>query len=232
MKKTIIIGGNTGIGKIIYDTLKKRGDKIVKISRFQLNNKENLSADINSIEGLVKIKKRFYKKKIHNIIFAQRYRGEDTLEEYKVMVESTDKLILLFKKNLLENASIIILSSIASSTIVPEQNASYHYTRGALETLVKYYACNLGNKKIRVNCIQPSTIFKPENKFFYDKKNIKRKIIEKITPLKRMGDAKDVADLVEFLTSDKSTFITGSIIPVDGGLRLISQEQIAKILNK
>jgi 3-oxoacyl-[acyl-carrier protein] reductase len=116
---------------------------------------------------------------------------------------------------------------------VHDQNATYHYTRGALDTLVKYYACTLGKKKIRINCIQPTKIFKPENKsYFLKKNNFDRKLIEKITPLGRMGDAQDIADLVDFLTSDKSTFITGTIIPVDGGLRLVSQEQIAKMFIK
>lgn len=230
MKKTVLIGGNTGIGKVIYNTLKKRGDTIIKISRSQseFNKKNNLSADISSIEGLDKIKKNFYQKKINNIIFAQRYRGNNSMEEYKVMVESTNNLIKLFKRNLLKNSSIIILSSIASTTVVPEQNASYHYTRGALETLVKYYACNLGNKNIRINCIQATTVFKPENKFFYNKKNITRKILEKITPLKRMGSSQDIANIVDFLTSDKSSYITGTTIPVDGGLRLVSQASICK----
>jgi 3-oxoacyl-[acyl-carrier protein] reductase len=230
MKKTVLIGGNSGIGKVIYNTLKKRGDAIIKISRSQseFNKKNNLSADISSIEGLNKIKKNFYQKKINNIIFAQRYRGNNSMEEYKVMVESTDNLIKLFKRNLLKNSSIIILSSIASTTVVPEQNASYHYTRGALETLVKYYACNLGNKNIRINCIQATTVFKPENKFFYNKKNITRKILEKITPLKRMGSSQDIANIIDFLTSDKSSYITGTTIPVDGGLRLVSQASICK----
>ena len=228
MKKTVIIGGNSGIGKVIFNVIKKRGDKIVKISRTQFNKKNNLSADISSIEGLSKIKKVFYKKKINNIIFTQRYRGNNSIEEYKVMVESTNNLIKLFKKNLLKNSSIVILSSIACVTVVPEQNASYHYTRGALETLVKYYACNLGNKNIRINCIQATTIFKPENKIFYNKKNIERRILEKITPLKRMGTAQDIANVVDFLTSDKSSYITGSTIPVDGGLRLLSQAGIFK----
>ena len=228
MKKTVIIGGNTGIGKVIYNTLKKRGDKIVKISRTQFNQKSNLSADISSVDGLSKIKKIFYKKKINNIIFTQRYRGNNSIDEYKVMVEATNNLIKLFNKNLLMNSSIVILSSIASTTIVPEQNASYHYTRGALETLVKYYACNLGNKNIRINCVQATTLFKPENKFFYNKKNIKRKILEKITPLKRMGTSQDIANVVDFLTSDKSSYITGATIPVDGGLRLLSQAAIFK----
>ena len=75
--------------------------------------------------------------------------------------------------------------------------------------------------------------FKPENKKFFSKKNnTERKLIEKITPLKRMGTSNDIADLVNFLTSEKSSFITGTIIPVDGGLRLVGQEQIAKMFKK
>ena len=56
-----------------------------------------------------------------------------------------------------------------------------------------------------------------------------RKMMEKITPIGRMGSAEDVAYLVEFLTSDKSNFLTGLSIPIDGGTHLLSQESITKI---
>jgi NAD(P)-dependent dehydrogenase (short-subunit alcohol dehydrogenase family) len=229
-KTSLIIGGNRGIGLVISNTLKKRGDKVISISRSELNNKNHISLDISTIEGLQVIKKKFKNKKINNLIFSHRYRGLDSLEEFKVMVESTNNIIKIFEDKFLKNSSIVVLGSIATRTIIHDQNANYHYIRGALDTLVKYYACTLGKKKIRVNCIQPTKIFKPENKNFYSKKNnLDRKLVEKITPLKRMGDAQDIADLVDFLTFDKSTFITGVIIPVDGGLSLVSQEQIAKM---
>ena len=47
-----------------------------------------------------------------------------------------------------------------------------------------------------------------------------------------MGSSEDIANLTEFLTSKKSSYITGTIIPVDGGLRLVGQEQIAKLFLK
>ena len=47
-----------------------------------------------------------------------------------------------------------------------------------------------------------------------------------------MGNSDDIADLVDFLTSEKSSYITGTIIPVDGGLRLVGQEHIAKMFKK
>jgi NAD(P)-dependent dehydrogenase (short-subunit alcohol dehydrogenase family) len=231
-KNSLIIGGQRGIGLVIFNTLKKRGDNIFSISRSKVANKNSILADINTVEGLEKIKNEFLNKKINNLIFSHRYRGQNSHEEFQVMVEATNNIIKILENNFLKNSSIVVLSSIASSTIVHDQNATYHYTRGALDTLVKYYACTLGKKKIRINCIQPTKIFKPENKSYFLKNNADRKLIEKITPLGRMGDAQDIADLVDFLTSDKSTFITGTIIPVDGGLRLVSQEQIAKIFIK
>ena len=53
-------------------------------------------------------------------------------------------------------------------------------------------------------------------------------MIEQITPLRRMGTAKDIANAVAFLCSDKSSFITGQSIYVDGGLSLVGQESIAR----
>jgi len=55
-------------------------------------------------------------------------------------------------------------------------------------------------------------------------------LIADITPLKRMGHARDIADLVEFLCSERSSFITGQGFLVDGGLSLVNQETIARRL--
>ena len=76
--------------------------------------------------------------------------------------------------------------------------------------MTKYYATKLGNRSIRCNCILPTKIIKPENKKFYLKKGNKiTKLVKKITPLNKMGSSDDVANLVDFLTSKKSTFLTG-----------------------
>ena len=69
-------------------------------------------------------------------------------------------------------------------------------------------------------------------KNFIKKNNFIRKRIEKITPLKRMSSSKDIANVVNFLTENRSDYVTGENIKVDGGLRLLSQEYIAELLNK
>ena len=62
------------------------------------------------------------------------------------------------------------------------------------------------------------------------KDNEVRKMIEEITPLGRMGDAEDIANIVEFLCSSKASFLTGNSFMVDGGLSLVGQETIARNL--
>jgi NAD(P)-dependent dehydrogenase (short-subunit alcohol dehydrogenase family) len=229
-KTTVIIGGTRGIGKTIYKVLQKRGDFVYRISRNLTEDNFNIKIDITEESSCDFLYKKFSKIKIDNLVFAQRYRGESNEDEFRVMIEATNKIINKFKKILKINSSIIILSSIATSTVIHDQDVTYHYIRGALESMVKYYACVLGPRKIRINSIQPTKILKPENLNYFSKKGKSdKKLIEKITPLKRMGSSYDVAYLVDFLTSDKSTYITGTTIPVDGGLRLVSQESIANI---
>ena len=148
MKKiSLIIGGHRGIGKTIFETLKKRGDKIYCICRSDIKKKNFIQADITSEDGIEKIIKFFKKRKIDNLIFAQRYRGKERNKEYEVILKATDNIIGLSKFNK-KDSSIIILGSIASTTIIHDQDQIYHYTRGALETLTKYYAYKLGKKRI------------------------------------------------------------------------------------
>ena len=99
-----------------------------------------------------------------------------------------------------------------------------------MEQLIKFKAIKLGKRGVRINSILATRSLKKENRKFYLKKNNQiRKTLERITPLGRMSDAKDIANTVEFLSSDKSAYITGQSIKVDGGLSLINQEHILYI---
>ena len=232
MKKiSLIFGGTRGIGSVIAYNLKKRGDEVYVVSRFKKNIKgiKHLKCDITSKEDIKNLCNSF-KKKINNLIFSQRFRGDEIGADFKLLLEGTNNVIKNFSNKFSKNSSIVILSSIATSTVLHDQSEEYHYTRGALESLGKYYSIKFGKKGVRVNCIQPSKLIKPENKkFFFNQGKKEKKIIEKITPIGRIGYSEDIAYLCEFLTSDKSSFITGTIIPVDGGLRLVSQEGVYKI---
>lgn len=171
-------------------------------------------------------------KKFDNLIFSQRYRGSEENEEYQVMLNSVYQVINNVKNKLSKNSSIVIISSISLSGILYDQKLNYHIIKGGIDQLVKYFAVKLGQFKIRINAILATRAIKDENKKFYKKNNSIRKRIEKITPLKKMSSSKDIANVVNFLTGDRSNYITGENIKVDGGLRLIGQEHIAELLNK
>ena len=173
---------------------------------------------------------KFSKAKVDNLVFSHRYRGKNANEDFQVSLHAVEQIIELMKNKMSKKASIVIINSIAIKTIVDDQPQDIMLYVEDLNNLRNILQTKLGRKGIRVNCVLVTKIIKPENKkFFLKKNNPVRKMMEKITPLGRMGDANDVANLVDFLTSDKSSFITGLSIPIDGGTHLLSQESITKI---
>ena len=95
--------------------------------------------------------------------------------------------------------------------------ALYSASKAAVISLSQAMAAELGSAGIRVNCISPGVIDTKMNS------NLSAEDIQQLklsTPLQRIGTAQDVANLVEFLLSDKSSFITGQNYIVDGGFLL------------
>lgn len=123
-----------------------------------------------------------------------------------------------------EGSSVIVLSSRAARNVVGNPDLdnpsilAYASTKGAIETLVKYWAAILGPRGIRVNAVAPGVIDTDMSNF--TKTASGREIAIGMQALKRIGKAEDVADVVTFLASDAARWITGATIPVDGGSKL------------
>jgi NAD(P)-dependent dehydrogenase (short-subunit alcohol dehydrogenase family) len=96
-------------------------------------------------------------------------------------------------------------------------NVGYAMSKSALHGITKSLAIELAPKKIRVNCIAPGfvkTSMLDSISTLFDKEYFEK--INKLHPL-GLGEAEDVANLIAFLFSDMSKWITGSIINIDGG---------------
>ncbi|MAQ32325.1 MAG: oxidoreductase, partial [Flavobacteriales bacterium] len=123
-----------------------------------------------------------------------------------------------YSKSLNINSSIVTISSIAANFGMP-YHSSISMCKSSVEALTKSLAAEWA-PKIRVNCIAPSLVStKLSNRLINSE--IKRGTISKKHPLKKIGQPHDISNTISFLLSEKSKWITGQIIRIDGGLSSI-----------
>jgi len=116
-----------------------------------------------------------------------------------------------------EGSSVILVSSLGARAAVGNLSV-YAATKGAIDTLVKYFAAALGPRGIRVNAIAPGVIDTDMSNFA--KTDEGKTFVLGMQALKRIGQPADVGPVVAFLASDAARWISGDTIRVDGGSKL------------
>lgn len=118
----------------------------------------------------------------------------------------------------LEGGSIVNIGSVVGE-LAPPMAAVYSGTKGAINSITRVLAKELGPKKIRVNAVNPGPVategFKSAG--FADS-DFEKQMVQN-TPLGRVGQPDDIASIVAFLASDEARWITGSLIDAAGGWR-------------
>ena len=157
------------------------------------------------------------------------YRGQiEDLEEQKLLdifntnVISGMMLLGKAKKYLAKTkGSNIFIGSVHNRRAFPGASP-YAATKGALETLTKVLAAELGSKKIRVNCVVPGGVFTEINQRagLFDDDTAKKRLedMASIHALGRIGTPMEIAEAIEYLICAEWT--TGAVLEVDGGLGL------------
>lgn len=229
MNTYLVIGGTSGIG-LETTKLLSQNNRVVVLSREKRNldglkNIEFLSADITkSVEELPQISEPInglvYCPGTINLKPLKSLKIEDFQNDFEVNLLGAVKVINKYFKNLkeAEKSSMVLFSTVAVQTGM-QYHASIASAKGAVEGLTRSLAAEFA-PSIRVNCIAPSIT----NTHLAEKllnNEAKLKASEDRHPLKRIGNAEEIAELVNFLVSDSSSFITGQIIKVDGGISSI-----------
>ena len=117
-----------------------------------------------------------------------------------------------------DGGSIINISSVAS-TSAPPQTSVYSGTKAAVDAVTRSLAQELGQRKIRVNSINPGMVETEGVRAAGIDRSDFRKQIEAQTPLGRIGQPQDIAPAAVFLASDDASWITGETFYIAGGLR-------------
>ena len=242
-KVAVVTGGSRDIGRAISVGLAKEGAKVVvnynsseagametvqQIESFG-GDAVAVKADISKLSDIGQLKAKTiaaFGDKIDILVNnAGGLFARKTLQEFdesfydlvmNVNFKATVFVMQAFEPLMGKGASIINLSSQAARDGGGGGSSLYASSKGAVTTFTRSMAKELGPKGIRVNALCPGLI---ATKFHDDfTKDEIRKMVAGKTPLRREGGAEEVADLVVYLASDKSSFVNGANFDINGGL--------------
>lgn len=242
-KVAVVTGGARDIGRAISVGLAKEGVKVVvnyynsesgaqqtldEIKSFG-GDAVKIKADVSNLNDIKKLKAETIEAfgdrvdiLVNNAggLFARKTLQELDESFYNLVMDVNFKgtvfVMQAFEPLMGKGASIINLSSQAARDGGGGGSSLYASSKGAVTTFTRAMSKELGPKGIRVNALCPGLI---GTKFHDDftKDEIRTAVAGK-TPLRREGGAEEVADLVIYLASDRSSFITGANYDINGGL--------------
>ena len=240
-KLALITGGTRGIGKQIALTFAKEGYDIAINYRTENDDLKNTKREIEannvkffSVQGdVIKFEdcEKFVKQIIEefgNIDVLVNNAGitRDTLlmrmkeEDFKQVIDTNLVGTFNVTKNVISymmkarNGRIINISSVVGISGNAGQT-NYAASKAGIIGFTKSLAKEVASRNITVNAVAPGFIDTQMTAVL--KEDIKEEIAKKI-PLKRMGTPQDVANVVKFLASSDSSYITGQVIHIDGGM--------------
>ncbi len=114
--------------------------------------------------------------------------------------------------------NIASIAGLVGGELLPA--TAYGTSKAAVIGLTKRLAVQFARHKVRVNAVCPGPIETPILKPFFADAEIRRRFSQRI-PIGRMGVPDDVVNLCLYLASDESSFLTGSVIVIDGGITSI-----------
>jgi len=114
------------------------------------------------------------------------------------------------------HGAIVNMSSVNGTLAIPTI-ASYNVSKGGINQLTRVMALSLADQGVRVNAVAPGTIATELAKSAVLTSDEARARIMSRTPMKRLGEPGEIADVAAFLLSDASSYMTGEIVVVDGG---------------
>ena len=231
MRNYIIIGGSSGIGREVVSLLEiQEANVIATYNNNFVEDRPNVKylqfdarTDVLNMDD--------FPEEIHGLAYCpgsinlkpfHRFKEEEFLEDFKLQVLGATKVIKLLLPNMKKSGDASIL---LFSTVAVQSGYSFHsqvsISKGAIEGLTRSLAAEL-SPSVRVNALAPSlTNTNLASRFLNTEEKLNFQ--SEKNPLKKIGEAKDIAEAAEFLLTPSSSWVTGQIIHIDGGDSVIKQ---------
>jgi NAD(P)-dependent dehydrogenase (short-subunit alcohol dehydrogenase family) len=227
-KNILIIGGTSGVGKALLHHLVNTEASLYVASRkdpdAEISSKiHHIPLDVNDLGNELDE----LPSELHGLVYCpgtitlkpfQGLKEKDFQADFNLNVLGAVRVLQASLKNLraAKGASVVLFSTVAAQLGL-NYHASIAAAKGALEGLGKSLAAEFASKKIRVNLVAPSLTDTPlaKNLLSTDEK---REASDQRHPIGRYGQAHDIAHVAAFLLSEESSWITGQVMHVDGGL--------------
>lgn len=224
MKTILIVGGSSGIGAELI-RLNQGNSEIINFSRttpLSSNNVTHFEINVfqDELPELEKLDSLVYCPGSINLKPFKSLTEEDLENDFKINVSGAFRVIRKYLPLLQASpaASVVLFSSVAASTGMPF-HSSISASKGAVEAMVRSLAAELA-PKVRVNCVAPSLSDTPlATRLLRSEKQ--RESAASRHPMQRIGTAEDQAKAANFLLSENSSWITGQVMRVDGGMSTI-----------
>ena len=242
-KTALVTGASRGIGRasalalakagaqvlVHYSSSEKEADAVVAEIRKAGGKADKVGADLRQAEGphaLAKQVRAIVGGRLDILVanagVSKSASIEDTRIEdfdnlFAVNVRAPFFLVQQLLPALCKGSNIIFTSSLVARASAGTLSA-YAATKGAVDTLVKHFAAELGPRGIRVNAVAPGVVETDMSNF--TKTEAGREVALGMQALKRLAQPDDIAPVVAFLASDDARWITGDTVRVDGGSKL------------
>ena len=235
----IVTGGASGIGFAIAEKFVENGITTIIVGRNENKLKAakdrlgkrcvSLSFDLDNLSGIPKLVDQIIGKHqridilVNNAgINLKKEFTEVTDDDFQRIMHTNVSAMFSLSREVIKcmlekgSGSVINISSMASQYGLPKVIA-YSASKAAIEGMTRAMAVELSPKGIRVNCIAPGFIATDMSaKALNNDKERKAKVMSR-TPMGAMGMPADIGDAAVFLASEASKYITGVVLPVDGG---------------
>jgi len=238
-KTAIVTGGGSGIGAAIAEAFIRSGIHTIIIGRdpqkLQAMKDQwgalcnTVAADLNDLSTIPSLVEKIIAEFGHIDILVnnaginlkkdfievsdEEFQGILLTNVTSVFVLSREVVKAMIKRG---NGNIIHISSMASQYGIPKVVA-YTASKSAIEGMTRSMAVDLSPLGIRVNCIAPGFIATEMSSKALDSDPDRRQRVLSRTPMGHLGAPSDIGDAALFLSSDAAKYITGIVLPVDGG---------------